>query len=317
MDAFIPVIHGLAADRPDDLDGVSAAREVAAALARIGYVSETVVLDIDLTAIERLAARRPVVVFNLCDAIRGDGRLGAIACAALDHFHLSYTGAGSTAYLQSASKLLSKALLRSAGLPTPDWWLGDAPPGRPVIVKSVDEHASYGIDQDSVVDGARAAVEIARREQRFGGRFFAEAYIAGREFNVSVIERDGAPMVLPIAEMDFAGLPDDVLPIVDYGAKWDEASPGYFGIGRGFGLEAAEPGLAARIRALTLECWAAAGLSGYGRIDFRVGPDGAPLILEFNANPCLSGDAGFAAALDRAGLGYDQAIAAIVAAGRR
>ncbi|MEJ2169625.1 MAG: hypothetical protein P8X90_29320, partial [Desulfobacterales bacterium] len=42
---------------------------------------------------------------------------------------------------------------------------------------------------------------------------------------------------------------------------------------------------------------------------------GQPWILEINANPCLSPDAGFAAALDRAGIDFEPAIKRIVADG--
>ncbi|MFH2099767.1 MAG: D-alanine--D-alanine ligase, partial [Pseudomonadota bacterium] len=49
------------------------------------------------------------------------------------------------------------------------------------------------------------------------------------------------------------------------------------------------------------------------RVDFRVDPDGNPFILEVNANPCLSPDAGFAAAVDRAGMPFDRAVERILA----
>ena len=53
------------------------------------------------------------------------------------------------------------------------------------------------------------------------------------------------------------------------------------------------------------------GLSGYARVDFRVDADG-PWILEVNTNPCISPDAGFAAALMQTGIRYCDAIARIV-----
>jgi hypothetical protein len=57
----------------------------------------------------------------------------------------------------------------------------------------------------------------------------------------------------------------------------------------------------------------AMGLSGYARVDFRVDAEG-PWILEVNTNPCISPDAGFAAALAQSGIRYKDAIARIVRA---
>ena len=57
----------------------------------------------------------------------------------------------------------------------------------------------------------------------------------------------------------------------------------------------------------------ALGLSGYARVDFRVDAEG-PWILEVNANPCISPDAGFAAALAQSGIRYKDAIARIIRA---
>jgi D-alanine-D-alanine ligase len=54
-------------------------------------------------------------------------------------------------------------------------------------------------------------------------------------------------------------------------------------------------------------------LSGYARVDFRVDAEG-PWILEVNSNPCISPDAGFAAALEKSGIRYRDAIARIVSA---
>ena len=66
--------------------------------------------------------------------------------------------------------------------------------------------------------------------------------------------------------------------------------------------------------ALALACWHLFALRGYARVDFRVDESGEPWILEVNTNPCLSLDAGFAAAVERAGLGFADAIARILAA---
>ena len=312
--SFVPVIYGVPAERPDEADAASEAAVIATALASLGHATETVAVDLDFRVLEQLAHRRPLVVFNLVESLRGDGRLAHIASAFLDHLGLPYTGAPAGAYFLANSKLFTKELLRAHGLPTPRWWANgeDVPAARRVIVKSVDEHASLGIDVGSVVAGARAHAEVASRERRFGFRFFAEEFIDGREFNLALIEEHGGPRVLPIPEMTFDGLPADRPRIVDYDAKWASGTAVYELTRRRFGCEDEEPDLARRLTRLAFACWRGFGLSGYARIDFRVGADGQPTIIDVNANPCLAPDAGFAMTAAEAGLTYPEMIATIV-----
>jgi D-alanine-D-alanine ligase len=67
-----------------------------------------------------------------------------------------------------------------------------------------------------------------------------------------------------------------------------------------------------RLEQMAKKCWQVFGLGGYARIDFRVDADGQPWILEINANPCLSPDAGFAAAVKQSGLTFAEAVGRIL-----
>ena len=118
--------------------------------------------------------------------------------------------------------------------------------------------------------------------------------------------------MLPLAEIDFTAFPEDQVRIVDYQAKWDETSFAYHHTPRRFVDEAAEPILCRQLRELALRCWSLFGLRGYARVDFRVDGSGQPWILEVNCNPCLSPDAGFAAALAPANIGWPDAVARIL-----
>src|SRR5437763_1259742 len=71
----------------------------------------------------------------------------------------------------------------------------------------------------------------------YGGRWFAEAYIEGREFNVSVLEENGAPRVLPIPEMCFHNWREGRPRVVGYAAKWEEESSESLNTVRHFILE--------------------------------------------------------------------------------
>ncbi len=313
---YIPVIHGAAIDRPDEEDTVITASAVAESLNRMGYESEIIALDRKLADLPRLAARAPLVIFNLVESLGGDGTLATRPLAAMDRLGLPYTGAGTAAYSSSTSKLAAKERLAAHNIPTPPCWArGEGVPAdKTVIVKSVDEHGSLGMDGACIVSGDRAAVEVRGREARFGGRFFAEEFIEGREFNVALIELAGRLRVLPVQEIDFSDMPADCPRIVDYAAKWDQSCDTYHLTARRFGLERREPRLARELARLARAAWNAFGLSGYARVDFRVATDGAPYVLEVNANPCLAPDAGFAATAAEAGLAYDEIIARIVRA---
>lgn len=313
---FVPVIHGAALDRPDEQDTIDAAHTVRASLLRLGFDAEVVDIGSDLAVLDELAGRHPLVVFNLVEAIDGHACKALQAFQRLEDVGLTYTGTPASAYGIANCKLASKDWFTCCAIPVPAHWQAgeQIPADVTVIVKSIDEHGSLGMDCGSVLPGKSASAEIARRESTFGGRFFAEEFIDGREFNVSLIDADNGPVILPIAEMDFDSLPETAPRIVDFAAKWDSAALSYVTMQRRFGLERDEPDLAAEIRRLSLAAWNALGLAGYARVDFRVGRDGRVFVLEANANPCLARDAGFAAAASEAALEYEDVISAIVQA---
>lgn len=314
--AFLPVVHAAMPGRPDERDTVETAEAVAAVLARAGFDAPVIDLGEDFAPLRALAARGPVAVFNMVEAVGGACSRAHLPLSLMERLGLNFTGAGAEAMALTNSKIATKRALADGKVPIPGWWSdGASEPGdAAVIVKPDGEHASLGIDAGSVVRGRDAAAEIARREARFGGRFFAEAFVPGREFNVSLIDGGGGPRVLPIPEIVFDALPEGRPAIVDYEAKWDPASHAYHHTPRRFGLEAAEPGLAAELGRLALASWRATGVAGYARVDFRVDPQGRPFALEVNANPCLAADAGFAASAAEAGLPHDEMILLIARA---
>jgi D-alanine-D-alanine ligase len=138
--------------------------------------------------------------------------------------------------------------------------------------------------------------------------------VDGREFNLSVLGRGGAGAeVLPPAEIRFVDFPRGKPRMVGYKAKWDEGSRESCCTPRSFDFPAEDAPLLADLAAAATRCWNLFGLRGHARVDFRVDGAGVPWVLEVNANPCLSSDAGFAAAAARSGLSQRDAIGRIVA----
>ena len=288
---------------------------MAEALGSLDFVTEIIeVAALDLAPIETLPSRRPLLVFNLVDAIEGDGRRAPRVPARLDALGIAYTGCGTRALLKTLSKIGTKLKLAHAGLPTPAWSADGTGinPEANMIVKAVWEHGSLGLDETSVVRCTDAPSVVAARTLRLNAEHFAETYIEGREFHVALLERIWGVESLPIAEILFEGLAVHAPKIYGYDGKWIPDSAAYRDTLRRFGLEQNEPELAEKLKQLALACWILFGFRGYARVDFRVDPTGSPFIIDVNPNPYLTPDSEDAAAAAEAGFSFKDLVASIV-----
>lgn len=315
------------AETPDNQDTLVQARAVTDALRQAGHEARSLAFENAAHARDAIAQAAPDVVFNLVESQAGGDLLDALAAELFESAGVAFTGSGSRAIRDTCFKVPAKRAMLP-DLPTPAWIERPAPAHGPdagghprfpatYIIKSSVEHASRGIDDTSVVHAPSAdwlRAELERRAPSLGGAAIAEAYIDGREFNLSLMG-DAAPgrgaRVLPPAEIVFDGYPSDKPHIVGYAAKWHEGSFEFSHTPRRFDFPASDAPLLAELRTLALACWEKFGLAGYARVDFRVDADG-PWVLEVNTNPCVSPDAGFAAAVARAGMTYAQAMDLIV-----
>ncbi|HTQ14031.1 MAG TPA: hypothetical protein VMH86_09160 [Rhizomicrobium sp.] len=303
---------------PDEQDTLWTVDAVKDALCGRGYGVATAAFA---PAPEHLRAlldtHKPDTVFNLVESVFGLGQFAIVAAQMLEMCNVPFTGNPGGAMALAGDKPLTKQFLRRLGLPTAHWvegphWDG-LDPARVYVVKHATEDASVGMTDDSVVSGERVAARAAQLTAAHGGRWFAEEYLAGREFNVSCIEIDGRPRVLPVPEMRFDNWPEDRPRLVNWAAKWDEEHPDLSNTNRDFESAKNTP-LAAQLTGLVEDCWNNFGLRGFARIDFRCGADGSPNILELNPNPCLESGAGLAAAAAQIGMDYADLCEAILAA---
>lgn len=302
---------------PDEQDTLATAEAIAEALRQRGHEAALAPFAVSPGAIRALVSDHLAdAVFNVVEAVFRQGELAPIVPTILERLNVPFTGCRAGPMALAGDKPLAKKFLRRSGLPTPDW---DESPfaavaeGQKYIVKSATEDASLGIDDQAVATGRDAVRRRAQTCRRvYGGRWFAEAYIHGREFNASVLEENGEPRVLPIPEMTFVGWSPDRPRVVGYAAKWDEASPDFSGTVRCFNSHRNEPELHRRLAELAEAAWRLFALRGFARVDFRVGEDGTPVILEINPNPCLEPGAGFAAAAAEAGISYPELVERLV-----
>lgn len=297
--------HLDATARADDLDTLAVADAVCDALSQNGHsVTRAAFVPQQLDA----QLRNCDLVFNLVESVDGQDELCAVIPAMLEKHGVPFTGASAAVIQLTSDKPAAKRILRAVGISTPDWcegpnWVG-LDRSRRYIVKSATADASLGLDDRAVVIGSEVEARAAECRRRFGGRWFAEIFVDGREFNVALLEDHSGVMVLPPAEMRFVDWDERRPRIVGYGAKWNAEDPAFSATVRHFGCEKLEPGLAAGLHLIANRCWEIFGLSGYGRIDLRLDSCGSPHVLDLNCNPCLSPEAGFAAAAQQAGYDY-------------
>jgi len=342
----IAIVHNAVKDEssPDERDVLVQAQAVSDALKYLGHEPFSLACTLDLSAIKRQTDElRPDAVFNLVESLDGHGRLIHLFPTLLDAVKIPYTGSCAQAILVTSNKIMAKERMAALNLPTPPWvgpWPQDMPgiysqmqkrqkrnfctpeqkrnfctPEAGWIVKSLWEHASIGLDEDIPIR-RKSVSEIEEmlksRASRLGGACFAEAFIEGREFNLALLAGPDGPEVLPPAEIVFEGYEEGRPRIVGYRAKWDEDSFEYNHTIRSFDFTPEDKALLSKLKAAALSCWQMFGLGGYARVDFRVDAGGQIWILEINTNPCLSPDAGYAAAVARSGLSFTDAIGRII-----
>ncbi|MGH7056698.1 MAG: GNAT family N-acetyltransferase [Acetobacteraceae bacterium] len=293
----IVLYQGVAANAgPDEQDTLAGADSVAAALAANGFAVERIALGLDLGPLAaRIAADPPDLFFNLVESLPGvrfPGPAGLAATAILEGSGVAFTGSRLAALALSSDKPAAKRVLRRAGVPVPpgpeEGWPG------PFIVKHASEHASFGLGPDSV-----------RRELPEGlpEGCFAEAFLPGREFNLSLLEEPEGLRVLPPAELVYAADWPEGLPLIlDYAGKWLAHDPRFAATRRRF--DGIGPELSDRLSRLARRAFEVLGISGYGRVDIRLDAAGVARVLEVNANPALAPGAGFAAAAGEGGISY-------------
>ncbi|MBL7214848.1 MAG: ATP-grasp domain-containing protein [Phycisphaerae bacterium] len=292
-------------------------RAVVQSLDVLGISSEVLAVENLRHLTQVLGSRRENLIFNLAEEFLCSIEQACYVPAVCRAFGKHCTGNDTPALLLSQNKIYAKAVLRDAGLPCPegvvvyppqkgDWENLSA--GR-YIFKPAFCDASEGITAESVLllpdERKKADVLIETLHRQFAQPVIVERFIPARELNVSVIERNGKVNVLPLAEIDFSAFSQTQTKIVDYNAKWQKDSFGYNNTPRKIPADL-PVAVSRRVESLAAAAFKAMGCRDYARVDFRLDESLNPFILEVNPNPDISLDAGFAAALQAAGMPYER-----------
>ena len=294
----------------DELDVLQQVEFFRKGLQALGYSVEVIPFPYDIKHLEVIVREmNPDFIVNLVETLFGDGRLVHTGPFLFDHFKLSYTGSPAHAMYLSSHKILSKEYMRIHRIKTPEFYTYDMVSenehltlNSPFLIKSLWEHASYGLDENTkLLFFTRQELLERMSKEKNPCDFFCEEYIHGREFNLSIMAGMDGPEVLPPAEIRF-DYPPEKARILGYKAKWEEDSFEYKNTVRTFHFTKHDGPLLSKLKEISLQCWKIYGLKGYARVDFRVDEKGNIYVLEINANPCISPDSGFVAAAHQSGI---------------
>ena len=290
----------------EDVRGVMiAVDDIAEAFAALGHDMRKIPVQHDLKWLQ--ICRDVDLVFNLCEGVRGVAVWEDHVAAALEFLSIPFTGCGSWTIAVCRRKPLANTLLAQAGLNVPAWAVvhgkiaDDFP--LPAIVKPAAEDASAGLDGGSVVGDRKALrAKVAAMTEQFDD-VMVQQYVAGREFNVGFV----GGRVLPLAEIDFTGMPEGAWPILTYAAKWHTGSAEDLG-SRPVCPAQVSQRLADRVVRAAETAWRTMQGTGYGRVDLRVDDTGRPWVLEVNPNPDLTDEAGLSRMAKAAGWEYAELV---------
>lgn len=274
-------------------DTEHSAIEVAQALTEKG-MHPTLVPVTEHTIEQTISSLPSDIVFNLIEWTGVDVPYADKIYDLMDAKKVCYTGATKASYFLSCDKSVSKKMLDTLHLPTASWQLfvtGEEfvrdDLQYPVIIKVSNEHSSVGIEKDSVVSNAHDLTPVVKRRiAEYHQPVFAEAFLPGREFQVTLLEMEDGLRVLPPAEILYVKGTD--VPLLTYNSRWDEDHHEYNN--SRVALASLSPALERSIMTMSTTAFTQMGFRDYARFDIRCDAHEQPFFLELNSNPGLGDD---------------------------
>ena len=286
----------------------------------IGGLHELKIFPLSDDAYYQIRAERPDVVFNLCDTgFRDDYDLEPHVAAMFDILNVPYTGNNYFTLALCQNKARAKDILTFNNVLTPKFQVFTSSERKldqelkfPMIVKPIREDGSVGIRERSVVSNEeQLKEEVDHIVNLHKQEALVEEFIDGREFTVSLIG-NRRPIVLPVTEIDFSGMPEHLPKIVSYRAKWIKQSLAYKHSSIICPANIDEK-MAKIIEETARKCYKIFGCRGYARIDFRYDEKEKKLyVLEINPNPDISEEFETAKAAFAAGMTYADLVLKII-----
>lgn len=261
--------------------------------------------------INEITAYNPEAILNFVESVEGISFYEYCMAGLYELLGYNYTGNIPSTLGNCLNKQRTKEILYSNGIKTPRsitfnvksrFTEKDITLNYPLIIKLLDEDASIGISENSVVKNYKELKKHFKfLTETYKKNLIVEEYIEGRELNCAVL--GGNP--LPISEIDFTGLPDDLPKIVTYDGKWIEDSI-YYNYTKPVCPANIPTDIKNKIEETAINAFSVLNCRDYARVDIRLSNDGTPYVIEVNPNPDVSSDSGFARAAAASGKSYPE-----------
>jgi D-alanine-D-alanine ligase len=300
------------------VDGVNdAVTGVNKALDELNYEVITVPLKPPLSLVETMLRELHVdVVFNLFEGFENFPGSESAVASLLNINGLCFTGSQGDTLLMCENKEAAKYVLRSYGIPTPNWQVisfkgkNDFCLEFPCIVKPMGEHASHGISEKSVVRNIRRLKQqVVFIWEEYERPSLVEEFLTGREFRALVIGNE-CHRILPIEEIIY-DLPPNKPRLMTYAAKWLPGSEYFLGTQERCPAEV-KPSLQNAIETIALQSFTALNCRGYASIDMREDKNGQLMVIDVNPNTDVSPMGGAKYPIEASGVDYTTFIGEIL-----
>jgi D-alanine-D-alanine ligase len=232
-------------------------------------------------------------------ALHGPGGEDGAMQGALEWLGVPYSGSGVLACALTMDKLKTKRVVVGAGYAAPDYAVLSAPAdldaalkriGLPMMVKPASQGSSVGMTK------VKSAAELPRayaEARAVDPVVFAERFVAGDEFTVSILQDMALPSIRIQPATEF----------YDYQAKYFRDDTQYFCPS---GLSAAEE---AELKAAAMAAFNVTDCCGWGRVDFmRDRAAGKFYFIEINTVPGMTGHSLVPMAARQAGFDFEELV---------
>jgi D-alanine-D-alanine ligase len=275
---------------PEDIDTINRLKRALDELSEYRFHY----MDNHSTLLEDMRADPPSFVLNLCDeGYRNNAFLELHVPATLEMLNVPYTGAGPTCLGLCYNKALVRAIAQTLDIPVPAETYFDPgdqaatlPSAFPALVKPNFGDSSIGISADAVVHSSMELMNyLARLRDELPGRpLLVQEYLTGAEYTVGIIGNPGLTIrALPILEIDYSKLPENLPRILGYESKWHPDSPYWTDISC---HEARiDEDTQRRLIDYSTLLFERLDCRDYARFDFRADSRGKIKLLEVNPNP--------------------------------